>query len=93
MKEEKKQLENSFFAGFQSVFEFNTWFKPRPICEAVQGTEYLKSLIKGPEEDAINLRNDWKNILSSDFNQGEVARGRRYGRAQYKNHKNRKSAK
>ena len=93
MKEEKKQLENSFFAGFQSVFEFTTWFKPRPICEAAKGTEYLKSLIKGPEEDAINLRNDWKNILSSDFNQVEVARGRRDGRAQYKNHKTRKSAK
>ena len=92
MKKKTNPMDGAFFDGFLSVFEFSSWFKPRPILESVEGTEYLKSLIKGREEDAINLRNDWKNILSSDFNQVELRSGRD-GRAQYKNHKNRKSAK
>lgn len=92
MKKESNPVDGAFFDGFLSVFEFSSWFKPHPVFETVKGTEYLQSLIKGPEEDAINLRNDWKSILSSDFNQVESRRGRD-GRAQYKNHKNRKSAK
>jgi len=92
MKKKPNPINGAFFDGFLSVFEFSSWFKSRPVLESVEGTEYLKSLIKGPEEDAINLRNDWKNILSSDFNQVELRSGGD-GRAQYKNHKNRKSAK
>ena len=92
MKKKPNPINGAFFDGFLSVFEFNSWFKPRPVLESVEGTEYLKSLIKGPEEDAINLRNDWKNILSSDYNQVELRNGGD-DRAQYKNHKNRKSAK
>jgi hypothetical protein len=90
MKEKSQSVNSEFIDGFLSVFEFGSWFKPRPMVEESQNTDYLKSLIKGPAEDAINLRNDWKKILSSEFNQKSKMRGRD-GRAQHKNHKNRKS--
>lgn len=90
MKEDKKQSVSAFFAGFQSVFELGGFINQS--SNGVSQKDYLMGLIKGREDDALNLRNDWKKILSVDLNQSNVIGGCDGG-AKRSSNKNRKSAK
>jgi len=87
---DKKKSVNAFFAGFQSVFGLGGFINQS--CNGVSQREYLMGLIKGREDDALNLRNDWKKILSVDLNQSKVI-GECDGGAKRTSNKNRKSAK
>ena len=86
MNDQKKALWDGFF----SVFNFGSFFDDSKI--RISQKDYLLSLIKDRDEDLVNLRNDWKKILSADFNQSinskEGGRG-----AKRKGYKIRKSTK
>lgn len=76
MEKDLKLKHKTFSDGFFGIFQFESLFFKPPVLDPNGGSDYLRSLIKGPEDDLLNLQNDWRNILSTNIEQQKKERER-----------------